>query len=365
MTRIRLAYIHEFRDRHGKLRRYFRRPGCKRIALPGLPGSHEFNAAYEAALAGSPAPKQIGASRTVHGTVSALVVSYYASTAFLSLAPSSQKSRRVRLEKFRAEHGDKRVALLRRDHIEAMIAAKVKDTPAEAVNLLKALRSLMQHAVAKNWRADDPTLGVTKPKMKSGGYHTWTEEEITLFEATHRIGSRARLAFALLLYTAQRRGDVIRMGRQHLEDGFIAVRQRKTGTELRIPLHWELAKIIEATPNNHMTFLTTRTGAPFSDAGFGNIFRDWCREAGVPERCAAHGLRKAACRRLAEAGATALQIQAISGHKSLSEVQRYTAAADQAHLARDAMEKISENGKEHSVANPETRFANSDTKSLK
>lgn len=364
MTRIRLAYIHEFMDRHGKVRRYFRRPGFKRVPLPGLPGSPEFNAAYEAALAGSPAPKQIGSSRTMPGTVNALIISYYASTEFLTLAPSSQKSRRIRVEKFRNEHGDKRVALLARHHIEKMIAAKMH-TPAEALNFLKAVRPLMQHAVAIGMRGDDPTSGVTRPKMRSAGIHTWTEDEIAKFEATHGVGSRARLGFALLLFTAQRRGDVIRMGRQHLHDGFIHVTQRKTGAELRIPVHPELAAIIEATPSNHLTFLTTHAGAPFADAGFGNIFRDWCREAGLPEHCSAHGLRKAACRRLAEAGASANVIAAISGHKTLREVERYTRAADQARMAQAGMNMISENRKEHPVANPENRVAKSKPKSLK
>lgn len=77
MTRFRLQFVHEFRDRHGKVRRYFRRPGCKAVPLPGLPGSAEFFAAYQAALAGMAAPqKQIGAARTIAGTVQALVADY-------------------------------------------------------------------------------------------------------------------------------------------------------------------------------------------------------------------------------------------------------------------------------------------------
>lgn len=364
MTRIRLAYIHEFMDRHGRIRRYFRRPGFKRLPLPGLPGSPEFNAAYEAALVDSPAPKQIGSGRTMPGTVNALIVSYYASTAFLTLAQSSQHNRRIRIEKFRMEHGDKRVALLARHHIEKMVAAKIK-TPGEALNFLKSVRGLMRLAVAIGMRGDDPTIGVTRPKMRTTGIHTWSEDEIAIFEATHHVGTRARLAFALLLYTAQRRGDVIRMGRQHLHGGFIHVVQRKTGADLRIPVHPALAEVIEATPSNHLTFLTTQSGAPFADASFGNIFREWCREAGLPEHCSAHGLRKAACRRLAEAGASANVIAAISGHKTLREVERYTRAADQAHMAQAGMNMISGNRKEQTVANPETRFAKSRPKPLK
>ncbi len=63
------------------------------------------------------------------------------------------------------------------------------------------------------------------------------------------------------------------------------------------------------------------------------------RAAKLPVRCKAHGLRKAAARRLAEAGCTAKQIQAITGHKTLAEVERYTRKADQVRLARKAMKK--------------------------
>jgi integrase len=100
----------------------------------------------------------------------------------------------------------------------------------------------------------------------------------------------------------------------------------------------DLAAVIEAAPVG-MTFLTTATGKPFTAAGFGNWFRDMCDEAGL-HGFSAHGLRKAACRRLAEAGCTMHEIAAISGHRSLSEVQRYTKAADQEAMAEAAMAKV-------------------------
>jgi len=174
-------------------------------------------------------------------------------------------------------------------------------------------------------------------RIKTDGIHTWTEAEIAQFEERHPIGTKARLAFALLLYTAQRRSDVVGMGRRHVRNGTIAVRQQKTGTMLQIPVHPKLREALGATFDKHLTFLVTEFGKPFSFAGFGNC--DRCAEVGLPKECSAHGLRKAACRRLAEAGCTAHQIRAISGHASLREVERYTKAADQAELARQAFEK--------------------------
>jgi integrase len=169
------------------------------------------------------------------------------------------------------------------------------------------------------------------------GYATLSEHHIAAFERQHAIGSRARLALALLLYTGQRRSDVVRLGRQHVRNGVLFVRQQKTGTTSAIPVHPVLQTVLDATPGD-LTFLTTHDGRPFSPAGFGNVFRDWCREAGLPRGLSAHGLRKACCTRLAEAGCSEKQIAAISGHASLAEVARYTRAADQQRLARSAMD---------------------------
>jgi hypothetical protein len=94
MARLRLEFVHEYRDRHGKLRRYFRRRGSKRIPLPGLPGSAEFMEAYQAALAGVSAPNAVGASRTKPGTMNAAIVGYYQCVAFRDLASGTQRKYR-------------------------------------------------------------------------------------------------------------------------------------------------------------------------------------------------------------------------------------------------------------------------------
>ena len=340
-SRLKLPpYVHAFVDRHGKPRYYLRRPGFKRMPLPGIPYSPEFMEAHAAGMAGSIMPKiEPGASRTKVGTVGALAVAYLTSAPFRSLAVTTQQTYRGIIESFRAEHGDKRVALLQREHIARLISKKAA-TPAAANNLLRMLRTLMQFAVNEGIRGDDPTTGVKPVKGRFEGFHTWTEDEIATYEAKHPIGTRARLALGLLLFSAQRRGDVVRMGRQHVRDGVLAIRQQKTGTLVEIPVHPKLAEIIEATPNDHLTFLVTEFGKSFSPAGFGNLFRNWCREAGLPDVCSAHGLRKAASRRLAEAGCTAHEIMAITGHKTLKEVTRYTAAVDRKLLGESAMAKI-------------------------
>jgi integrase len=128
------------------------------------------------------------------------------------------------------------------------------------------------------------------------------------------------------------------MGTQHIRNGAIRVKQEKTGAELAIPLHPELAATIAAAPRDHLTFVTTRHGGPFQGSAFSRWFREQCDAAGLPH-CSAHGLRKAAARRLAEAGCTAHEIGAITGHASLAELVRYTRAVDQRRLAEVAMTK--------------------------
>ena len=149
-----------------------------------------------------------------------------------------------------------------------MVTAKAA-TPSAARNFLKVLKALMAHCVANAIRNDDPTHGVKSAKIKTDGYATWGEQHIAAFEARHPIGSRARLAMALLLYSGQRRSDVVHLGRQHLRNGVLHVRQQKTGATLAIPVHPILQSVLDATPSDHLTFLITRDGAPFSPAGFG------------------------------------------------------------------------------------------------
>jgi integrase len=203
-----------------------------------------------------------------------------------------------------------------REHIKNIIGIKA-NTPEAANNLLKVLRVLLWYAVDIGMIHSNPAMGIKKYRSRGEGIHTWSEVEVAQFEARHQIGTKARLALALMLYTGQRKGDAVRMGWQHVRGDLIAVRQEKTDTPLLIPMHPELERTLAWVPRTNMTFLVTQRGAPFTPAGFGNWFRDRCDEAGLPQ-CSAHGLRHAAATRLANAGCSTNQIKAITGHKSLS-----------------------------------------------
>jgi integrase len=332
---IRLKFIKSYVDRHGKARHYFRKPGCKPVPLSGLPGSPEFMRVYEAALANTPRV-EIAATRTRAGSIDAMIVGYLGSAAFAHLAPASQKKYRQIFEGLRRDCGRLGVASLERRHVVKMLDAKA-ETPAAARDFLRCLRILLQYAISIGVRQDDPTSGLRVKQPKGEGYPTWSEEAIAAFESAYPIGSKPRLALALLLGTALRCSDVVKLGRGHFRNGAIHLAAQKTGSGLAIPIGTELADAINvAAPSEAMVFLLNERGRAFTAAGFSQWFRQQCRSIGL-KGLSAHGLRKAACRRLAEAGCSANEIAAISGHASLTEVARYTRAADRAKLAASAL----------------------------
>src|SRR6516162_4124631 len=302
MAKIRLRFVQAF-TANGRPYDYFRKPGCARLKLPGLPGSEAFMAAYQAALETSAPPSDIGTSRNAPGTIAALVAMFANSSTFkYELAADTKRNLWAILQRFRNEHGSKRMALLRREHVLAILENR---PPFVRRNWLHAIRHLVRFALSVNMLSDDPTRDVkARIPRKGEGYRPWGEEQIAAFRAHHKLGTRPRLAIELLLNTAQRRGDVVRMGPQHIRNGRLHVRQQKTGASLRLPIFPELQAAIDAMPGTSrhlMTFLTTASGRPFSPAGFTNWFRDVCNDAGL-RGFSAHGLRKASMTRLAEAG---------------------------------------------------------------
>ncbi len=298
-------------------------------------------AEYAAAMEGD--KTEIGKKQTLPGSIAALVASYYRSADYSGLADSTKRVVRNILERFRAEHGDKRVAHLEKRHVQKIMADKA-ETPDAANRLLRLMRTLMEHAVDLGWRRDDPTTGLKKLRHRAEGFTTWEEEHIDAFLAQHEAGSRAHLAFSLLLYTGQRRGDVVPMGRQHVRGEVLTIVQGKTGQHVSIPLHLNLRAAVDALPSDNLTFIMSERGKPMSPEGSTNWFRKLV-EAVVddegkrllPDALSPHGLRKATCRRLAEAGCSAHEIMSISGHQTLAEVTRYTVAANRLHLAERAV----------------------------
>jgi integrase len=207
--------------------------------------------------------------------------------------------------------------------------------PAMANQTRKVLHFVFEHAKIR----PNPFHGIAS--YKGGSHHTWTEDELAKYEARWPLGTRQRLAYALLLYTDQRESDVAGMRRSDIADGAVRVIQEKTGKELWIPIHPELTAALKAVPVKGVHLIgNARTGQPITGGQLYKLVKGAVAKAGLPAECVPHGLRKALLRRLAESGGTAKELQSISGHATLKEVERYTEAADQKKLSVAAMNKL-------------------------
>jgi enterobacteria phage integrase len=337
MAKIEMDYVDQYLDRHGKMRRYFRRGGKRLGPLPGIPGSAEFMAAYQAYLNDEKKPKSI--VRPMHeDSLAQLIADFYAHSWFTTKKPSTKKIYRDILDGIAREHGHRSVADMTAEHAETIIARIGEQHGAMANLTCAVMRRLMHLAVKLKRRSDNPFAGIES--SKTGSHHTWTDDELKRYEARWPLGSRERLAYALSLYSGQRVGDVARMNRSDISDGAIHVIQQKTGAEVWIPIHPELARVMKAYPAKGLSLIGDINGRQLTAKGLGRAMSRAIKAAGLPKRCVAHGLRKAHLRLVAEAGGTVKELQATGGHKSLDEVQRYTEAADKKRLARAAIRKM-------------------------
>jgi len=336
--------VTSYKDRHGKIRYRFRKKGCPTYHFRYEPGTTEFMEEYRNAALAKAEPLAVFAPYSYD----ALIASFYRTPKWVKSKPSTQATYRGIIERFRKTNGDKDVRRITAAAIDNKLAA-MSDTPAAANNLRKVLSRLHRHAIKLDWRTDNP-VEATDPYETGDGHHTWTEEEIAQFEAEWPLGSKERLAFALLLYTGLRMSDMLTVGRQHVRGTKLVLHHSKNDSETIVPIIAPLAEALTAMPDEHLTYIVTVHGKPYSPKGFGNWFRRKCDKAGL-EHCTAHGLRKAMARRLAESGATNQQGKAVTGHKSDRMFSYYAMKADQEGMADEAM------------ANLERKFANKGGKS--
>jgi integrase/recombinase XerD len=336
---IRLKYLISDEDRHGNPRYYVRVPGKKKKRIREEPHTEEFMDAYRDAMSGV-VTGQPQAAEIKKGSFRHLCVQYFASDHFKALDVSTRGWQRRALEDICLKHGAKPVARMESRHVRKIRNEK---TRAAANGRMKAMRAMFTWANEEEEFEGNPTIGVKNVKYKEKGHHTWTDDEIAQYYQRHQRGTLACLALDLIRFTTGRREDIPRFGPQHIKDGRFKYRQGKNEDrapiDIDIPVHAVLAASIAACKITHMTFLVTAFGKPFTTNGFGNKFKDWCRQADLPH-CSAHGVRKATATALAENEATPHQIGAITGHTSLKEIERYTKAAAKKKMATEGMAKL-------------------------
>jgi integrase len=353
---IRLyRYLVEDVDRHGNVRIYFRRKGQPKIRLREVPGTNGFDQEYQCAFLGEVRPPSTHRHiPAMPGTMRWLCEQYFASAKFQSLAASTRRVRRGILEEICQRAGNFRYAAMETPHV-----AKLRDEkagfPHAANNRVKALRQLFTWATSPEYgyAKKNPTRDVANLRGDNpDGIRAWTEAEAVRYEDRHSIGTKARLAFDLLLYTGVRRSDVVRLGPQMerwftetLPDGNTVEVQKLVFTETKgglrivktheLPILPPLRQSIDATLTGHLVYLVTAFGKPHSAKAFGNWFKKRCGEAGL-EDLSAHGLRKLGAQRCAEAGATEHQLMALFGWTNPQQAAVYTKKANRAKLEAQA-----------------------------
>lgn len=354
MPRRLPQYCSEDVDRHGGIRIYFRRPGQKKIRIRGTPWTPEFMERYERALAGmavEPAPRD---TRGASGTWRWLCQQYFAAPDFLHLSEEFQTVRRNILEatfdeptKPGSKHtfADCPISSMTKKAVRLLRDRKM-DFPEGANNRLKAIRRVFTYGLAAHEEIvlSNPARDVPYFKTGSEGYYTWTIEDVLQYLKRHPPGTMARRALCVLLYTGTRRSNAVLLGRQLVRNGIIRFQVKKRRRDekpkwLEIPMLPELEAELSIGPQDNLIWLATSRGKPFTSNGFGNWFKDRCREADLPQ-CSAHGLRKAGATIAAENGATDAQLMAIFGWETVKMAADYRRKADRKLLAREAMKLI-------------------------
>ena len=316
-------------NRHGARVWYYREGQGPRTRIRGEFGSPEFNAAVNAARGGH---TTVGVKTTLSHTdpnsFGWLVDQFLKSPAHLSKEEPTQKARRNVLRRI-VEKGAGAQAY--RDLTDVDIRT-LRDQIAATGAVAMANGAVAILRVMFHWAVEDakllrtnPCLGVKAIKYTGGTNHVWTDEEMMRFEEAYPLGTRERLAYALLLYSGQRSADIVRLGRQHLKDGWLTITAGKTGKAAQVPVLDVLSEAIAAGPTGDLTFLVSDERTPLQVSTFGRWFREACDQAGVPD-CTPHGLRHAGATRLAARGASTATLQCIYGW-SLPMAERYTKTA--------------------------------------
>jgi integrase len=309
----------------------------KRVRVKAEFGTTEFDTEYRAALSGKARPSKDGPAA---GMLAWLITRYRETTAWMTLSAATRRQRENIFKHVIETAGRDPYKGITSETISAGRDRRAK-TPAQARNFLDAMRGLFRWALEAKLVKVDPTATVKNPKRKKGrGFPIWTEEEAEAYEKRWPIGTRQRVWFDVLCYTGGRRGDAVRIGRQHVRNGIATFKTEKGQGEVTvtIPILPVLAKTLAAGPCGDLTFVVGAKGHPLTKESFGNAFSEAARAAGV--RKSAHGVRKIAATRAANNGATVAQLNAIFGWTGTAMASLYTHEADRRRLATEAMHKL-------------------------
>lgn len=348
MPRRRPPHLQREKTRHGLMTWYVRIGKGKRVRIRAEFGTPEFDTEYQAALAGRPVNAK--PSEDVR-SLAWLIARYRETTAWGVLSMATRRQRENIFKHVLDSAGHQPYARITEAEIMKGRERRAK-TPAQARNFLDAMRGLFRWAKEAKHVKTDPTLGVKNPpRQKGDGFIAWTEENVAAYEARWPIGTRQRVWLDVLLYTGLRRGDAVRIGRQHVREGIATLKTEKSqgNVEVSLPILPVLQATLDAGPTGDLTYICGANGKPLTKESFGTSFKEACKAAGVPG--SAHGVRKIAATTAANNGATVAELEAIFGWSGGTMASLYTRAADRRRLARHAIDKL-ENAERTSIPAP-------------
>ncbi len=362
-------------DRHGKPRYYFRRKGQKKVRLRAEPGTQAFMDEFRAACEGThPAqlpktpqrkgarPRPPAAPRTPDSLAWLFAEYLRRDRELKDGCETTRKRRAVVIDEICAEPvsesdntpiGSLPYATLRPRVVR--VVCDRSPTPATANARLKAFRQAFRFAIDDEMIEINPARDASYRHDPSEGYHTWSVEEVEQFHRRHPLGTTPRLAVDLLLFSGQRRSDVVLLGKQHRQGSGWKLTQfkgrNKSPVTMWIPILPILQASIDACPSKGLTYLETRAGNPFTAKGFGGRMKVWCNQADLSPDCTAHGLRKAGATIAAENGATVHHLMSIFGWKKMAQAEIYTKKAEQKRLAMASMHMLIPSNNDPTEAN--------------
>jgi integrase len=341
---LKIKYVIRDVDRYGTVRWYYRQPGCKKIVLPSPDHPSFFEALGAAKAAATP---KVPEPDVEESSLRWLCLAYMDSSAFKrELSKTTQNVRKRILDRLCEKHANKPFKTIDSGWVMARRDEWADDGNEAGNSAVKALRQVFKWAVqAKHLRSNPANEVEYLSPDNPDGFYTWTEQDIAQFKARHPLGTKAYLALMLLMFGGGRRSDVVRLGRQMVKDGcfhYIEWKGRgkkRTRKERLVPIVPPLQEAIDLCPTGAMIYLITTFNEPFTSNGFGNWFKDRCKEAQL-HHCSAHGLRKAAAVQAAEAGCSEHELMALFGWTSPKQAGVYTRKVNVSKLAQSGTDKV-------------------------
>jgi len=287
---------------------YYRRPGAPDdgVRLPDDPASPEFAATlqqFNERVENQPA-------KPAPASLAGLVERYKAAPEFTDLAVKSQKDYGRILGNLTKRYGHLPYAAIDREVVYA-IRDSLAATPTWANYTTRVLRLLLGWAVDRGMLASNPA---SRPKQLriAPRRQVWSEEAEAAFLAL--APAPMALAYTMAAYSAQRQGDILAMTWAQFTNGRLRLRQAKTGALVEVPCHSVLLKALDGAPRVSTHILTSEKGRPFKADHFRHEWRKVTTAAKL-DGLQFRDLRRTAMVRLAEAGATEIEVAAVSGHE--------------------------------------------------